>query len=219
MPGAATQTVTVVVVDDHAVFAQSLAAALNAVNGITVADVAHNGAEAIEKIGAHLPDVVLLDLQLPDVQGVDLIGPILTASPGSRIVVLTASVDARTALVAIDAGCLGYVTKDQGLDEVLAAVRAVAAGQAVVPSNVLTRAIPGRGQSQRPALTRRELEILELLAVGASNEHISEKLGVARNTIRNHVQNLLVKLDAHSRLEAVAIARREHILAQRGLER
>lgn len=208
-----TQTTSVVVVDDHAVFAQSLAAALGAAPGITVVDIAHDGAEACEKVSAHQPDVVLLDLQMPDISGVDLIDKVLALSTGSRIVVLTASVDANTAVAAVEAGCLGYVTKDQGLDDVLGAVRAVAAGKTVIPSNVFMRVVPTKMQPYRPLLTRRELEILELLAVGASNEYISEELGIARNTIRNHVQNLSVKLGAHSKLEAVAIARKYDLLS------
>ena len=213
MISAPAHTISVLVVDDHAVFAQSLAAALDGSPGIDVIAVANSGSDAVKMTTEFGPDIVLLDLQLPDVSGTELIAEVLAANDATRVVVLTASVDARTARAAVEAGCLGYVTKDQGLDEVLSAVRSVAAGQSVIPSDVLAYVLPLHSRRPTVALTPRELQILELLANGGSNEHIARALGVARNTVRNHVQNLLVKLDAHSRLEAIANARAMKLLA------
>ncbi len=199
--------INILVVDDHAVFAQSLAAALNGSPDMHVVGVAHSGAEAKAAVDALQPDVTLLDYQLPDVVGGELIRVITAANPSMQVIVLTASVDERTIVSAMTAGCVGYVTKDQGLDDVLAAVRAVRSGQAVMPTHLLAHMLPGRASTPTVSLTPREAQTLQLLAAGSSNDGIAEALYVSRNTVRNHVQNLLQKLGAHSRLEAVAIAR------------
>ncbi len=209
-----TEVIDVLVVDDHAVFAQSLAAALKGTPDINVVGVARNGAEALRYIDEYQPGVVLLDYQLPDVVGATLIRSITTQAPATQVIVLTASVAERTIIDAMKAGCAGYVTKDQGLDDVLAAVRAVASGQAVFPRHLLARVVPDDGERARVSLTPRETETLRLLAAGASNESIAATLQVSRNTVRNHVQNVLQKLSAHSRLEAVAIARSRGLLSE-----
>ena len=205
--------IEILVVDDHAVFAQSLAAALNGSPDMRVVGVAHTGAEAISAVAALTPDVTLLDYQLPDVVGNELIRTITDALPSMQIIVLTASVDERTVVSAMTAGCVGYVTKDQGLDDVLAAVRAVRSGQAVLPPHLLAQMLPGHAPHAAAALTPRETQTLQLLAAGSTNDAIAEALYVSRNTVRNHVQNLMQKLGAHSRLEAVAIARAAGLVA------
>ena len=199
--------INILVVDDHAVFAQSLAAALNGSPDMHVVGIAHSGVEANAAVAALRPDVTLLDYQLPDVVGTELIRSITAAIPSMQVIVLTASVDERTIVSAMTAGCVGYVTKDQGLDDVLAAVRAVRSGQAVLPPHLLAHVLPGRTQRVPASLTPRETQTLQLLAKGSNNDAIAEAMYVSRNTVRNHVQNLMQKLGAHSRLEAVALAR------------
>jgi DNA-binding NarL/FixJ family response regulator len=208
-----TPTIDILVIDDHAVFAQSLAAALNGTPDMHVVGVAHSGTEAIEAARSLRPQIALLDYQIPDVSGNELIRAIAEVVPGVQIIVLTASVDERTVVAAMTAGCVGYVTKDQGLDDVLAAVRAVRSGQAVLPPHLLAHVLPGIAQAKSVSLTPRETQTLQLLAAGCNNDAIAETMYVSRNTVRNHVQNLMQKLGAHSRLEAVAVARDAGLIA------
>jgi len=205
----------VLIVDDHEVFGASLARALADEDDIVVVGTAATAAEALGAALAEV-DVVLCDHRLAGESGIDLTRRLIAAAPQVQIVMLTATNDDAVAAAAIEAGCAGFITKSQSLSDVLAAVRAAAKGESVVSPVLLSRLLPrlriGR-RGPNPDLTGREMEVLVLMAEGHSNQSIADALGVARDTVRNHVANILQKLGAHSKLEAVAVA------AQRGLVR
>jgi DNA-binding NarL/FixJ family response regulator len=207
--------VRVLIVDDHEVLAASLAVVLNEQPDLTTVGVCGTLAKAKALIVSATPDVVLLDHRLPDGDGVAAIAELRRLRPRMEVVVLTASAADHVLVAAIEAGAAGFVSKTRGLAEVTSAVRAAAAGEAVISPEMLARLLPRlqRGQQQgRTELTEREREVLGLLAEGLSNAAIAEKLTVSVHTVRNHIANLSAKLGAHSKLEALSIAVREGLL-------
>ncbi len=214
-----TDQIRVVVIDDHEMFADSLARVLTQVDDIDVLAIAQTGEDGFTASRRHQPDVAVVDYHLPDGDGVTLATRIRTASPETQIVILTALADERIALAAIEAGCAGFLTKDKAVDELVLAVRTVHAGESYVPQSMLSELLPRLRSSYRGVgtdLTKREREVLQLLAEGNSNEAVASELVVSKHTVRNHVQNILGKLKAHSRLEAVAIAVREGLVSRTG---
>ena len=209
----------VVIVDDHAVFAQSLSAALGAVDGLQSVGIAFSLEEARPLITESRPDVAVVDYRLPDGRGSDLIKELRDSNSDVRVVILTASADEVAFLDALDAGCAGYVTKDRPLDDVVDSVQAAASGELAVSPTLLGRVLPNlrRDEAARSKLTTREREILELVADGVANKAIAAQLSLRLNTVRNHVQNVLTKLGAHSKLEAVAIATRTGLISPRDI--
>ncbi len=196
------------IVDDHRVLSELLTAALSARDDITVVGTADSGTEALRSVTVHLPDVVLLDYDLPDGDGVSLVGPLLESSPDSRVLMLTSYTDQVILNEAINAGCSGFITKRASTDEIAAAVLAVRSNQTPVSPDMV-RHLVANGQD-RPGsdLTEREVGVLRLAAQGLSNKEIAEQLFLSVNTVRNHMQRVLNKLGAHSKLEATAIAAR-----------
>jgi two-component system response regulator DevR len=208
------ESVRVVLCDDHQVFADALAGLLGG-DGMDVVAVVGRVADVVTAVTTHRPDVVLMDYELPDGDGVAATAAVKAAVPETHVVLLTSNVDDDVLVAAIEAGASGYVTKHKPATEVIAAVRAAAAGEMLVSSDMLARLLPrvSRGSRHRDYdLTARELEVLELLAAGTPNHELAERMSISRNTVRNHVQNLLNKLGVHSRLEAVALATREGLL-------
>ncbi|MGH3880031.1 MAG: response regulator [Actinophytocola sp.] len=201
----------VVLVEDHDMVAEAIGLALEQAADITVVARAKSIAEALAETQRHKPDVVVLDRRLPDGDAIGAIGELSTT--GARVLVLTGEASAAVATRVAEAGGAGLVLKSSRLDELEAAVLQVAAGEVAfgpgLLAGVLDRLTGRRGGTP---LTAREQETLVLLAGGASTEEVSERLGVTRNTVRNHVQRILDKLGARSKLEAVAIARREGLL-------
>lgn len=207
--------VRLLVVDDHDVFATSVGRAISDEPDIEVVDTVSTAAAAREAVGRDV-DVVLCDFRLGDGDGASLTAEFRETHPDVKVVMLTASEDDSVLLLAIDAGCCGFLTKTQPLDEVLAAVRSAAAGESVVSPALLARLLARLGRTTGSApdeLTTREQEVLEVMSKGGSNQAIADELFVSRDTIRNHVASILRKLGAHSKLEAVSIA------VQRGLVR
>ena len=205
----------VLVVDDHEVLASSLALVLDAEPDLTSVGVAGSLADARRLIGTTAPDVLLLDHRLPDGDGVTAIPELRQLRPTLRVVVLTASAADHVLIAAIEAGASGFVSKTRGLEEVTAAVRAAATGEAVISPELLTRLLPRLGRrspTPHQDLTEREREVLGLVADGMTNAAIAEHLVVSVHTVRNHVANLSAKLGAHSKLEALSIAVREGLL-------
>jgi DNA-binding NarL/FixJ family response regulator len=207
--------IRLVLVEDHDMVAEAIGMALGHAPGIEVVARSSSIAAAVTDTRRWRPDVVVLDRRLPDGDGIAAIGTISAAAPETRVLVLTAEASASVAVRVVEAGGAGLVEKSSGLQELEEAVREVAAGGVVfgpgLLSGVLDR-LTGRTWTAGGARTGRERETLLLLAEGVSTDQISERLGVARNTARNHVQRVLEKLGARSKLEAVAIARREGLL-------
>ncbi|MDH2424424.1 response regulator transcription factor [Sphaerisporangium sp. TRM90804] len=204
--------VRVVLVEDHDMVAEAIGLALAQTAHIQVVARAGSIASALADAGRLKPDVVLLDRRLPDGDGISAIGPLMVAAEGVRVLLLTGEATALVATRVAEAGGAGLVLKSGRLQDLESAVHQVADGGMVFPPSLLTGVLDrltGRKGFSGSKLTARERETLLLLAEGASTEQISERLGVARNTARNHIQHVLDKLGARSKLEAVAIARTE----------
>jgi DNA-binding NarL/FixJ family response regulator len=209
------ETIGVLLVDDHRMFGESLARLLADEPGIDVLAVATSGAEALKLASALRPKVVLLDQEMPDRDGISVAAELKSKDPDVMVVMLTSSTDDRVLLGAIEAGCSGFLTKDRAAAEVAETVRVAAAGEAVIAPAMLARLLP---QLNRPHqalgsdLTEREIEVLRLMALGHANKTVARDLTLSVHTVRNHVQSILTKLGAHSKLEAVSIAVREKLI-------
>jgi two-component system response regulator DevR len=213
--GMADGDVGVLIVDDHRMFGESLSRLLSDEDGISVLGVATTGEAAVEVALRLHPQVVLMDYQLPDRDGVAVTEEIKRLEPAIMVVMLTGLGDERLLLASIEAGCSGFLTKDRAAAEVADAVRAAAAGEALISPTLLARLLPKLNRTHRSLgadLTDREREILGLLARGWSNKQIAADLYLSLNTIRNHIQAVLKKLGSHSKLEAVSTAVREGII-------
>ena len=213
------QTIHVLLVDDQQLLADSLARLLAAEPDIEVVGVAGTVAEARAMARVRM-DVVLMDYRLPDGTGADATRSIKSRWPDARVVMLTAVADDGTVLESIQAGADGYLTKDRAVEDLVTAVRDAAAGETLLPRSVIMgiaqRVAAARERApDRPSvepLTARELEVLRALADGMTTPAICEHLDISRNTLRTHVQNVMTKLHAHSKLEAVTVALRLRII-------
>jgi DNA-binding NarL/FixJ family response regulator len=207
--------VTVVLIDDHQMVAESLSRVLGDDDRIEVVGVVTTTADAIRVVDQRRPRVALVDYQLPDGNGVELVAAMKVDHPDLMAVMLTASSDDRVLLAAMDAGCSGFLTKDRAVREVVDAVLAAADGEALVEPADLARLLPRLSRREATVgrdLTPRELQLLSHLARGQSNKAIAAELQLSVNTIRNYMQAVLAKLDAHSKLEAVSTAVREGLV-------
>jgi two-component system nitrate/nitrite response regulator NarL len=202
-------------VDDHLLFAEAIGQTLAGMGMIV--DVATDAERALSAVREQHPDIVLMDVGLPDENGISLGRAILSEAPDTKVVVLTALEDEETLQDALRSGFHGYLTKNSEPEKFKRALESVADGQ-VVFQHGLGRAIPpGDGGSSDAEflarqLTSRELEVLQLLAEGASSKEISERIAISPNTVRTHVQGILTKLQVHSRLEAAAFAVRHALV-------
>lgn len=209
----------VLIVDDHSLFAQALAAVLSADPDLEVVGTAASVAAAVSVLTENPADVVLLDYRLPDGTGLDALVEIRRLVPQAAVVMVTANEDERVLLSAIEAGCAGFVTKNADLRDVQTAVKQAAAGEASVSPLLLSRLLrrlAHRESGVGTDLSRRETDVLRGVVAGRSNADIAGGLGLSVHTVRNHVQNVLTKLGAHSKLEAAAIAAREGLVDLRG---
>jgi DNA-binding NarL/FixJ family response regulator len=203
------QTIRVLLIDDHQMVSQSLRMILDQEPDIEVVATASRVTDGVAAADAHRPDVILLDYYLPDGDGISAAVQIRLNDPSAKIVLLTGSDDPYAFGRAVAAGCVGYLDKVGCLEDLAPMVRAAAAGQVVLSADHLVKLVPGRGPT---ALTKREREILHLVAEGGTNKAIAEQLYLSVHTVRTHVQAILEKLGAHSKLEAVAIAKRRRLL-------
>lgn len=219
MPAATARRIRVLLVDDQQLLTGALTRILDREADIEVVGVAASVAEA--RAAARQPvDVVLMDYRLPDGTGVEATRAIKARHPTARVVMLTAVADDETILESIQAGADGYLTKDRAVDEVVGAVRAAHAGETLLPRAVILdiarRVAAARERTaERPSiepLTPREFEVLRALAEGLSSREICDRLFIAPNTLRTHVQNIMAKLHVHSKLEAVAFALRHRLI-------
>lgn len=212
----------VLLVDDHRLVTEMLADALEQTDDIEVVGVASSGEDGVRLAQRHRPDVVLMDVEMGGMSGVQATHEIVQALPDTRVVMLTANDDQATVLDAIESGAVGYLTKDKALvDDIADAVRRAHAGEIMLPSQLIGRLINSLARRRREQverqqlserLTAREKEILSLIAEGADNRTIADRLVVSPHTVRTHVQNLLAKLGAHSKLEALTIAARRGLV-------
>jgi len=218
------EPIRVLIVDDHALFRRGLEMVLEEEDDIELVGQASDGAEARERAGESLPDVVLMDIRMPKSTGIDACRAMKEAAPSTKIVMLTISDEEEDLFEAIRAGASGYLLKDIPLDEVAEAVRSVHGGQSLISpamaGKLLTEfaTLARRPDEERvqqvppPKLTDREMEVLKLVAKGMNNRDIARELFISENTVKNHVRNILEKLQIHSRMEAVMIALRDKLI-------
>jgi two-component system NarL family response regulator len=215
------ECIRVLICDDHALFRRGLMMVLEEEDDIEVLAEAANGAEAVELAQALAPDVVLMDVRMPRMDGITATGLILEAIPTANVIMLTVSDEEDDLFEAMKAGAAGYLLKEISIEEVGRSVRAVHQGQRLVTPSLATKlitefaGIARRGAArglEAPQLTPRELDVLRHVAEGASNRAIGAQLGISENTVKNHVRNILEKLRLHSRMEAVLYAMRENLL-------
>jgi DNA-binding NarL/FixJ family response regulator len=207
--------IRVLILDDHDMVADTIAMALSHQPDIEVVATAGTAADALVRAAATRPDVAVVDYQLPDRDGTATATALRDASPGTKVLMLTGSLDERLVLAAIDAGCSGFLTKGAAVGELISAVRRVHAGEPYIPASMLGTLLPRLSSGFREVgadLTAREREVLQLMAGGLTNRAIADRLVLSVNTVRNHVQNVLTKLGAHSKLEAVVIGTREGLV-------
>ncbi|MEV4641207.1 response regulator transcription factor [Actinoplanes sp. NPDC049548] len=204
----------VLVVEDHRMFSDGLRALLATDPDLVVVGEAVTGTEAVRMAAELLPDVVLMDLHLPEVSGIESTRQIVQVSPHIAVLVLTMFDDDESVFAAMRAGARGYLLKDAGRQEILRAVRAVSGGEAIFGPAVAQRVIhyfqSSRGMpgmSVFPQLTDRELEVLDLIAAGMNNNEITRRLGLSPKTVRNHVSNIFMKLQVSDRAQAIVRAR------------
>ena len=219
---AADEVIRVLIADDQALFRRGLYVVLGTEDGIEVVGEAENGEEAVSKSEELAPDVVLMDVRMPKVNGIDAARTIRGIAPTTKILMLTVSDEEDDLYEAIKAGANGYLLKEISVEEVAEAIRAVVQGQSLIsPSmaskllsefNTLVKKAEEKQQFPAPALTSRELEVLRLVAKGMSNREIADQLYISENTVKNHVRNILEKLHLHSRMQAVMYAVREQLI-------
>ncbi|MCZ6518190.1 MAG: response regulator transcription factor [Actinobacteria bacterium] len=213
---------SVLIVDDAELFREALSAAF-VQEGFEVVGAAAEAMTAIDLTREFEPDIVMLDLLMPGMSGLEIVGTIIKTSPKTRVVLLTASESAEDLLAAVKAGVSGYLTKDTPLPRLVAAMNDVLdGGAAVSPAmggklfSALRDLLRHHGTvSRRPELTGRELEVLTLVGEGKTSREIAEQLYISENTVRNHVRNILDKLGLKSRFEAVTWAHREGLIQVR----
>jgi two-component system NarL family response regulator len=214
---------SVVIVDDAELFREALRAAF-VQEGFEVKAVAADAMRAIDVAREHQPDLVMLDLLMPGMSGVEVVGAIIKSCPNTRVVLLTSSESAKDLLAAVKAGASGYLTKDTPLPRLVAAMHDVLAGGAALSPAMggkLFSALRdllrhhGEAVARNPELTGRELEILGYVGAGKTSKEIAAELFISENTVRNHVRNVLDKLGLKSRFEAVTWAQREGLIEVR----
>ncbi len=213
--------IRVLICDDHALFRRGLTMVLASEEGIEVAGEAEDGADAVAKAEELVPDVVLMDVRMPRVTGIEATRAIADSVPTARILMLTVSDEEDDLYEAIKAGANGYLLKEISIEEVAGAIRAVVSGQSLISPSMaskllteftnLSKQAHERQSVPSPRLTDREVEVLRLVAKGMTNRDIATELYISENTVKNHVRNILEKLHLHSRMEAVMYAVREKL--------
>jgi DNA-binding NarL/FixJ family response regulator len=218
------EPIRALIVDDHALFRRGLEMVLDSEPDIELVGQASDGDEAVEKAGESLPDVVLMDIRMPRSSGIEACRAMKEVVPSAKIVILTISDEEEDLFEAIRAGASGYLLKDIPLDEVAETVRAVHGGQSLINPSMAAKlltefaTLARRDEEERveqipaPRLTEREMQVLKLVARGMNNRDIGKELFISDNTVKNHVRNILEKLQIHSRMEAVMVAVRDKLI-------
>ncbi len=205
-------TIRVVVADDHPIVRAGLTALLGSIPDFEVAGVATNGREAVREVLLTRPDVALLDLNMPELDGIGATRELARVAPRVSVLVLTMHEDDEAVFAAMRAGASGYLVKGVEQDDIARAIRSVAAGEAIFGQGVAQRVLsslqaPTPAQDAFPELTAREHEILHLLAAGLNNSAIAHRVGVAPKTVANNVSSIFVKLQVADRAQAIVRAR------------
>jgi len=216
------ERIRVMLVDDHALFRKGVASLLAACPDIEVVGEADDGAQALAKVADLMPDLILMDIQMPGMDGLEAARRIKAEHPYAKIVMLTVAEEDRSLFEAIKAGAQGYLLKKIDPQEFLAMVRGVSRGEAPISRAVAARILGEFGrrvqgpQPEEPAgkLTPREREVLQLLTQGNTNKEIGNVLCVSENTVKNHLKNILAKLHLQNRVQAAAFALREGIVPE-----
>jgi DNA-binding NarL/FixJ family response regulator len=205
--------IRILIAEDQRIVREGLIALLEDESEVVIVGEASGGAEAVELFARLQPDVVLMDLQMPGVDGPEATRRIRQQSPDARILVLTTYATDEFIFKALRAGARGYLLKDASADELLEALRAVHQGRTLLAPEVAARLVAGVSAGAPEPLTARELEVLTLLGQGRSNGEIADTLTIAPRTVKVHVQNILGKLGASNRTEAVSIAVRQKLIS------
>jgi len=215
------EPIRVIVVDDQELFRRGLIMLVGAEDDIEVIGEASDGEEATALAEALVPDVILMDVRMPKRSGIEACVAIKQTAPSAKIIMLTMSDEEADLYEAIKNGASGYLLKDASIDEVSQAIRVVAEGQSLISPSMATKLLEefktisrtgGKSDAIAPKLTDRELEVLNLVARGLNNREIAKQLFISENAVKNHVRNILEKLQLHSRMEAVMYAVREKLL-------
>ena len=201
--------IRVLTVDDHPLLREGIAALVNAQSDMKLVAEASNGLEAVEKFRLHRPDVTLMDIQMPGINGVEAISRIQTEFPGARIIVLTTYSGDTQVVAALRAGARGYILKGQVHRELLETIRAVHAGQKRIPPEIAAELAQHVADDD---LTPREIDVLRLIAAGNANKQIADQLSIGEATVKSHVTNILSKLGANDRAHAVTIGLKRGII-------
>jgi DNA-binding NarL/FixJ family response regulator len=196
--------IRILTVDDHPVLRQGIAALVNAESDMKLVAEASNGLEAIEKFRFHRPDITLMDLQMPGLNGIEAITRILNEFQDARIIVLTTYTGDVHVSRALKAGARGYILKRQLHSDLLGGIRAVYSGQKRIPSEIAADLV----EHAKDELTPREVDVLRLIAAGNANKQIADRLSIGEASVKSHVANILSKLGANDRTHAVTIGLR-----------
>jgi DNA-binding NarL/FixJ family response regulator len=216
------EPIKVLIVDDHALFRRGIAMVLEQEKDIELVGEAGDGAEAVAIVTTTLPDVVIMDVGMPRRGGIEATQQIKDISPHTKVVMLTAHDEEADLYDSIKAGASGYLLKDLPMEEIAAAIRSVQAGQSMISPSMASKLLTEfatmvkktdeKPVAAQPRLTEREMEVLRLVAKGRNNRDIAKELFISENTVKNHIRNILEKLQLHSRMQAVVYAVREKLL-------
>jgi len=204
-----TRPIRVLVADDHLILRLGLVTLVNGETDMTVIGEASSGQQVIEFFRQHRPDVTLMDLRMPGINGVEAIAAICAEDPDAKVIVLTIHKGDEAVYQALRAGARGYLLKDIATDDILAAIRSVYEGRRCIPPQIAARMAERIRHSD---LTPREIDVLKLIAKGFSNKQIGDRLGIAEATVKNHVVSLLGKLGVQDRTHAVTLALERNII-------
>jgi NarL family two-component system response regulator YdfI len=208
--------IRVLIADDHLVVREGLRTILEVAGDIELAGEATDGAEAVRLAGELAPDVVLMDLRMPNVDGIEAIRQIKARYPDLEVVILTTYDDDENIVQGLRAGARGYLLKDSGREALFDAIRAAARGESLLPSAVIEKVVARLSDprtARTEALSEREQEVLAFLAQGAANKEIAHHLHITERTVKAHVTSIFNKLGVNSRAEAVAVAMRHGLLS------
>jgi two-component system NarL family response regulator len=218
--GYADEVIRVIIADDHALFRQAVGSVLNGEPDLDLVAEANDGEEAVRLAEELVPDVVLMDVRMPKLAGIEAARILKERLPSTKIVMLTVSDDEEDLFEAIKAGASGYLLKEINPDEVAKAIRQIQQGQSLLSPSMASKLLTefatmtkrAEERPYHPKLTDREMQVLKLVAQGMTNREIGKELHISENTVKNHIRNILEKLHLNSRMEAVIYAVREKLL-------